>query len=84
MVSFGTICAGILVLTIVPWIGHERWQLVGFLVVQTVMIGSMSTVGVGDRAQAIATVIIIAAVVTPPQFLAFGMVSLGLDDQNDM
>jgi hypothetical protein len=84
MVSFGTILAGALVLTIVPWLGHERWQMVGFLIVQTAMIGSMGAVGMDDKAQAIATIIIIAATVTPPQYLAFGMISLGLESQDDM
>jgi hypothetical protein len=84
MFSFGTILAGIFVLTIVPRLGHERWQLIGFLVVQTGMIGSMGSVGVDDKAQAIATIIIVAASVTPPQYLAFGMISLGLENQDDM
>lgn len=84
MVSFGTILAGTMVITIVPRCGHERWQMIGFLVVQTGMIGSMGSVGVHDKAQAIATIIIVAATVTPPQFLAFGMMSLGLESQADM
>ncbi|KAL3486861.1 fungal trichothecene efflux pump [Aspergillus germanicus] len=84
MFSFGTILAGIFVLTIVPRLGHERWQLIGFLVVQTGMIGSMGSVEVDDKAQAIATIIIVAASVTPPQYLAFGMISLGLEDQDDI
>ncbi|KAL3444206.1 fungal trichothecene efflux pump [Aspergillus insuetus] len=84
MFSFGTILAGIFVLTIVPRLGHERWQLIGFLVVQTGMIGSMGSVGVHDKAQAIATIIIVAASVTPPQYLAFGMISLGLESQDDI
>ncbi|KAI9371743.1 fungal trichothecene efflux pump [Aspergillus egyptiacus] len=84
MVSFGTILAGTMVLTIVPYLGHERWQMVGFLVIQTGMIGSMGSVGVHDKAQAIATIIIVAATVTPPQFLAFGMMSLGLESQADI
>ncbi|KAL4868291.1 hypothetical protein BDV12DRAFT_185977 [Aspergillus spectabilis] len=84
MASFGTILAGVLVLTIVPWLGYERWQMVGFLVVQTAMIGSMGAVGADDNAQAIATIIIVAATVTPPQYLAFGMISLGLESQDDI
>lgn len=84
MFSFGTILAGTMILTIVPFLGHERWQLIGFLVVQAGMIGSMGSAGVQDKAQAIATIIIVGASVTPPQFLAFGMISLGLDSQADM
>ncbi|KAL4985906.1 fungal trichothecene efflux pump [Aspergillus falconensis] len=84
MVSFGTILAGTMIITIVPRFGHERWQMIGFLLVQTAMIGSLGSVGVDDKAQAIATIIIVAATVTPPQFLAFGMISLALDSQADI
>lgn len=84
MFNFGTILGGIIVLTIVPKAGHERWQLVGFLVIQTAMIGSMSTVGVNDKAQAIASVIIISMNITPPLYLVYGMSSLNLEDQTDM
>ncbi|RDW65636.1 uncharacterized protein DSM5745_09375 [Aspergillus mulundensis] len=84
MVSFGTILAGTMIITIVPKVGHERWQMIGFLIVQTAMIGSLGSVGADDKAQAIATIIIVAATVTPPQFLAFGMISLALDSQADI
>lgn len=76
--------AGFITVSIVPRLGHERWQLVTFLCIQTAMIGSMSTIGPGDRAQAIASVIIIPAMTAPPHFLSFAMVSFGLDDQTDM
>ncbi|KAL4937888.1 hypothetical protein BDV06DRAFT_226516 [Aspergillus oleicola] len=84
MFSFGTILAGILILTIVPMAGHERWQMIGYLTVQTAMIGTMGSVGIHDKGQAIATIIIVAITVTPPQYLAFGMISLGLDSQADI
>lgn len=84
MVSFGTIVAGWYCLTVMPWIGHERWQLVGFITAQTALIGSMASIGINDKAQAIATVIIVSACNLPPSPLSFGMVSLGLDDQNDI
>ncbi|KAL4926336.1 fungal trichothecene efflux pump [Aspergillus undulatus] len=84
MFSFGTILAGILILTVVPMAGHERWQMISYLIVQTAMIGSMGSVGPEDKAQAIATIIIVAITVTPPQYLAFGMISLGLDSQADI
>lgn len=76
--------AAILVVCIVPHCGHERWQLVTFLVIETAMIGSMASVGVQDKAQAIATIIIVATSVTPPQYLAYGMISLALESQTDM
>lgn len=67
-----------------PRLGHERWQLVAFLTLQTALIGSMASIGINDKAQAIATVVIVAACNLPPSPLSFGMVSLGLDDQNDI
>jgi hypothetical protein len=84
MVSFGTIIAGWYCVTVMPWVGHERWQLVTLIVTQTALIGSMASIGIGDKAQAIATVVIVAACNLPPSPLSFGMVSLGLDDQNDI
>ena len=50
----------------------------------SMVIGSMSMLVVNDEARANATAIIVATMVTPPQFFAFAMVSLGLESQNDM
>jgi hypothetical protein len=84
MVSFGTIIAAWYCVTVMPWVGHERWQLVVLIVAQTALIGSMASIGINDKAQAIATVVIVAACNLPPSPLSFGMVSLGLDDQSDI
>jgi hypothetical protein len=84
MVSFGTIIAGWYCVTVMPWVGHERWQLVVLICAQTALIGSMASIGINDKAQAIATVIIVSACNLPPSPLSFGMVSLGLDDQTDI
>lgn len=84
MVSFGTIIAGWYCLIFMPRLGHERWQLVAFITAQTALIGSMASIGINDKAQAIATVVIVAACNLPPSPLSFGMVSLGLEDQNDI
>lgn len=65
-------------------IGHEKWQLVGFMIAQTALIASMASVGIEDRTQAICTVFFGAAMITPPQLISFTMLSLGLDDQTDM
>lgn len=67
-----------------PWIKHERWQLIGFMVLQTALIGSLASVGITDKAQAIATVILVATVNLPPSPLSFGIVSLHLEDQTDI
>ncbi|KAF2637624.1 MFS general substrate transporter [Massarina eburnea CBS 473.64] len=84
MVSFGTIIAGWYCAGVMPWIGHERWQLLGFITAQTALIGSMASIGINDKAQAIATVVVVSACNLPPSPLSFGMVSLGLEDQNDI
>ncbi|KAK7408047.1 hypothetical protein QQX98_009762 [Neonectria punicea] len=84
MVSFGTIIAGWWCVGPMPWIRREKWQLVGCIVVQTALIGSLASVGLGDKAQAIATVIAVSAVNLPPSPLSFGMVSLHLRDQTDI
>lgn len=57
-----------------PWIKRERAQLITLIVIQTALIGSMASVGINDKAQAIATVLIIATVNLPPSPLSFGMV----------
>lgn len=54
------------------------------MVAQTALIGSLASVGVADRAQAIVTIVLGAAMVTPPQLVSFTMLSLTLDDQNDI
>ncbi|KAF1980237.1 MFS general substrate transporter [Bimuria novae-zelandiae CBS 107.79] len=84
MVSFGTIVAAWYCVSLMPRLGHERWQLVAFITLQTALVGSMASIGITDKAQAIATVIIVSACNLPPSPLSFGMVSLGLDDQNDI
>lgn len=83
-VSFGTITAGLIVLTFCHRIGHERWQQVGFMAVQTALIGSLASIGINDRAQAIATIVVLAACITPPQLLSFAMISIGIDNQVDI
>lgn len=84
MISFGTIIAGWYCIGVMPWIKHERWQLITMMVIQTALIGSLASVGTNDKAQAIATVILVATVNLPPSPLSFGMVSLHLDDQTDI
>jgi len=53
-------------------------------IIQTALIGSLASVGINDRVQAIVTIIVLATTITPPQLLAFAMISMGLDDQVDM
>ncbi|KAM5343822.1 hypothetical protein ACJ41O_012359 [Fusarium nematophilum] len=82
--SCGTWFAGILVVFVCSRLHHEKWQLVGFTIVQTALIGSMASVGAEDKAQAIATVVLAATCITPPQLVSFTMLSFGLEDQRDL
>lgn len=84
MIPLGTFIASFITVFICANLGHERWQLVAFTIVQTVLIGTLSTVGVTDKTQAIVTIICLSATVTPPQLMSFTMLSLGIDDQDDM
>ncbi|KAM5351009.1 hypothetical protein ACJ41O_003732 [Fusarium nematophilum] len=84
MISFGTLIAGWYCVALMPWIKHEKWQLVGCIVLQTALIGSMASIGVSDKAQAIGSVIAVGAVNLPPSPISFGMVSLHLEDQTDI
>lgn len=54
------------------------------MVIQTALIGSLASVGLDDKVQAIVTIVILSSTVTPPQLLSFAMVSLGIPDQVDM
>ncbi|KAK6437671.1 hypothetical protein LTR95_006131 [Oleoguttula sp. CCFEE 5521] len=84
MVSYGTILAGLVVVFFCQRVGHERWQQVGFMIVQTALIGSLASVGLDDKVQAIVTIIVLATTITPPQLLAFVMISMNIDDQVDI
>ncbi|KAK3672214.1 hypothetical protein LTR78_007967 [Recurvomyces mirabilis] len=84
MVSFGTILAGLVVVFFCQKVGYERWQQVGFMCVQTALIGSLASIGLNDKIQAIVTIIILATTITPPQLLAFVMISMHIDDQVDI
>ncbi|CAK7210074.1 hypothetical protein SCUCBS95973_000669 [Sporothrix curviconia] len=82
--SCGTWVAGLMTVFVCSRLHHEKWQLVAFTVVQTALIGSMASVGADDETQAIVTVVITAATITPPQLLSFTMLSFGLEDQTDL
>ncbi|KIH95304.1 hypothetical protein SPBR_03933 [Sporothrix brasiliensis 5110] len=82
--SCGTWVAGLVTVFVCSRLHHEKWQLVAFTVVQTALIGSMASVGSDDETQAIVTVVITAATITPPQLLSFTMLSFGLADQRDL
>ncbi|KAG9231277.1 fungal trichothecene efflux pump [Amylocarpus encephaloides] len=82
--SLGSFTGGLIMLFFCSRVGHEKWQLVGFMIAQTALIGSLASVGIDSKAQAIATVYLASCMITPPQLISFTMLSLGLDDQTDI
>lgn len=82
--SFAVMLAGLYCLLIMPWVGHERWQLVALTCLQTAFIGGSASLGLEDKGRAIAFLLIAGAAATSCSPLVFGMISLGLDDQTDM
>ncbi|KAH6673088.1 fungal trichothecene efflux pump [Halenospora varia] len=84
MTNFSTIMAAIYCMGIMPWVGHERWQLIFLAVMQTAMIGGLSSLTVEDKGRAIAFVLLAGCAATASSPLVFGMVSLGLEDQRDI
>lgn len=84
LLTADVVAAGLVVVFICSRLHHEKWQLIGFTVIQTALIGSMASVGAEDEAQAIVTVVLAATTITPPQLLSFTMLSFGLDDQADL
>ena len=84
MTNFSVIMAAIYCMGIMPWVGHERWQLIFLAVMQTAIIGGLSSLTVEDKGRAIAFVLLAGMAATASSPLVFGMVSLGLEDQRDM
>lgn len=82
--SFAVMLAGLYCLLIMPWVGHERWQLVALTCLQTAFIGGSASLSIHDTGRAIAFLLIAGAAATSCSPLVFGMISLGLDDQTDM
>jgi MFS family permease len=84
LANYGVVLAGYYCVLVMYRIKHEKTQIIVLLCVVTALLGSMSTVGVHDKGQAIATVILIQAANLPVNPLSFGMVGLHLVDQTDM
>jgi len=83
-IPLGTIISSFVVVFICAQVQHERWQLVFFMIAETALIGSLASVGLDDKIQAIVTIVCLSSTVTPPQLLSFAMLSLGIDDQVDI
>jgi hypothetical protein len=84
MIPLGTIISSFIVVFVCARVGHERWQLFVFMIIETALVGSLASVGLDSKIQAIITIVALSSSVTPPQLLSFTMLSLGIDDQTDM
>ena len=55
--------------------------MVALMIIETALIGSLASLGVDSRTQAIATVPFLSISISLPQLLAFTMISLGLGEE---
>lgn len=82
--NYGIVLAGYYCLFIMHRIKHEKTQIIILLCIVTALVGSMASVGIHDKGQAIATVVLVQAANLPLSPLSFGMVGMHLHSQNDM
>ena len=83
MPQFGIMIGGVWLFLVVPRIGHEKWQLVAYMTIQTAVVGAQASAG-RNKVQALILVIITLWVNQPMSGINFAMVSLGLKNQVDM
>lgn len=65
-------------------LNHERWQLVFFVCVQTLLVGTLASVTIGQKGKVIALIFLLNVFTNQPLYVLMSMVSLNLDDQQDM
>lgn len=65
-------------------IKHGKTQVISLLCIVTAFLGSMASVGIHDRGQAIAMVILVQGANLPISPLSFGMVEMDLRDPTDV
>ncbi|CAG8979206.1 hypothetical protein HYALB_00011686 [Hymenoscyphus albidus] len=58
MTSFSTILSSIYCMAVMPWVGHERWQLMFLVTTQTAFTGALSSLTIIDMGRAIAFVLL--------------------------
>ena len=76
--------AAISLVLIFSRLNHERWQIVGCLIIQIALTASLASVDVDGKAQAVATIFILSCFVNQPLFISFSIISLAIEDQADM
>ncbi|KAF2663016.1 MFS general substrate transporter [Lophiostoma macrostomum CBS 122681] len=81
LIPLGSVTSGLILAFVCSRIGFERWQLVFLMTMETALIGSLASVGVTDRIQAMVTIVFLSISVSLPQLMSFAMISLGLGDE---
>ncbi|KAF2682522.1 MFS general substrate transporter [Lentithecium fluviatile CBS 122367] len=81
LIPLGSISAGLILAFGCSKLGHERWQMVALMTIETALIGSLASLGVDSRVQAIAMVPFLSISISLPQLMAFAMISLGLGEE---
>lgn len=66
------------------YVGHQRWQIVFWVCVQTACVGALSSSTLDNPTRSIVLVVIVAISVAPAQLITIVMLCFGLEDQNDM
>ncbi|KJR83641.1 siderophore iron transporter [Sporothrix schenckii 1099-18] len=82
--SFSTTLSAFYGITVMPWLGRERWQLTTLTVLQTTFIGAMSGLSLDSKARTIVFTLLAGSASTCTSMLTFGTISLFLDDQADI
>ncbi|KAK5709236.1 hypothetical protein LTR17_019961 [Elasticomyces elasticus] len=65
-------------------LGHDKWQILGFICIQTIVIHGLSTLEAPQEGKVIALVFLMSCFINQPLYLIFSMVSLNIEDQSDM
>lgn len=81
LIPLGSVTSGLLLAFVCSKLGHERWQLVFLMTMETALIGSLASVGLNDRIQAICTIVFLSISVSLPQLMSFAIISLGLGEE---
>jgi len=79
-----SILVGGILITLSAKVGHQRWQIVFFMLLQTACVGAMATSTIETPIRSFILVTTISVYTAPSQLVTIVMIMFGLEDQNDM
>ncbi|KAH6670783.1 fungal trichothecene efflux pump [Halenospora varia] len=82
-IPLGSMIGGVMIM-ISQRIGHQRWQIVFWVCVQTACVGTLSTSTPETPIRSIILIVIVAISVAPAQLVTIVMLCFGLENQNDI